>query len=81
MSLRVFKSTVKNLNVADQDAKQLVESARLDDLHLGYPGVSPLHDYAFDALAHANALYRRAKRVRRSLHPGQRPVLAPAAAH
>lgn len=81
MSLRVFKATVKNLNAADQDARQLVDSAQMDDEQLGHPGASPLHDYAIDALAQAYALYKRAKRAQHKLHPGQRVIPVPATVH
>jgi hypothetical protein len=81
MSLRVFKTAVKELNAADQDAKQFVDSAQLDDLQLGSPGISSLHDYALDALARAYALYKRAKRARHKLHPGQRVTPVPVTGH
>lgn len=81
MSLRVFKTAVKELNAADQEAKQLVDSAQLDDLQLGATGLSPLHDYALDALGYAYTLYKRAKRARYKLHPGQRVTPVPVTVH
>jgi len=70
MSIRTYKTSLKRLNKADQDAKNIVESARLDDEenHSGRRE-SMLHGYARDALAYARALYYRTRREKRKLRP------------